>query len=129
MLCQFLPPSKVSQSCMYVLPFLLLSSITVHPKRLNIAPCKHGFYILSEERTLGTSGLHFFKISKKKKKKKKKQNRPACTQRVSAPLAPGKGVLSSKTCQHWCPKKKGIQALFLTWTFFTSGQCVLFSNN
>lgn len=58
---------------MYVLPFLLLSSITVHPKRLNIAPCKHGFYILSEERTLGTSGLHFFKISKKKKKQKTEQ--------------------------------------------------------
>ena len=34
-----------------------------------------------------------------------------------------------RSYQNWCPRKGGISSLFLTWTFFTSGQCALFFNN
>ena len=45
------------------------------------------FYILSEQRTLNKSGLHYFNVSKK---------RPAHTQWVSMALVPGNGALSLK---------------------------------
>ena len=54
--------------------------------------------------------------------------------RVNMALAPVKGVLSSKEHRHWHLRKGGMQSFFfsfdfyfLTWTFFTSGQCTFFS--
>ena len=68
------------------------------------------FYILLEQRTLHQSGCQDL------------TNKQTLDLYVhSMALAPRLGILSKDQHQH--PRKEGIESLFLTCTYFTSGQC------
>ena len=67
---------------------------------------------LSGQRTLNTSGLCFFKLSKKKR------NSPARTQQVNMALTPGKGI---KGVQVLASQEERHLIFIFIWTIFTFG--------
>ena len=75
-------------------------------------------YILSEQRTSNKSRIHSFKL----KQQQQQQTRPA--DESVRPWHLGREPFHPSS-----PRKGDVSFLFLSWTVFTSGQCVLFFHN